>query len=70
MKYSPRQLIDLLRTPLGRQQIVGGLRYRAWPAYAAAARVHRARLPATTRVVAGSRARWTRAAAAYAGQAR
>lgn len=52
MKYSPRQLIDLLRTPLGRQQIVGGLRYRAWPAYAAAARVHRARLPATTRVVA------------------
>ncbi len=52
MKYSPKQLIDLLRTPLGRQQIVAGLRYRAWPAYAAAARVHRARLPATTRVVA------------------
>jgi UDP-N-acetylmuramyl pentapeptide synthase len=52
VKYSPKQLIDLLRTPLGRQQIVAGLRYRAWPAYAAAARVHRARLPATTRVVA------------------
>lgn len=52
MKYSPKQLIDLLRTPLGRQQFVAGLRYRAWPAYAAAARVHRARLPATTRVVA------------------
>ena len=52
MRYSPQQLIDLLRTPLGRQQIVAGLRYRAWPAYAAAARVHRARLPATTRVVA------------------
>lgn len=52
MKYSPRQLIGLLRTPLGRQQIAAGFRYRAWPAYAAAARVHRARLPATTRVVA------------------
>lgn len=52
MKYSPRQLIDLLRTPLGRRQLVAGLRYRAWPAYAAAARAHRARLPATTRIVA------------------
>jgi UDP-N-acetylmuramyl pentapeptide synthase len=53
VNYSPRQLVGLLRTPLGRQQIAAGLRYRAWPAYAAAARVHRARLPATPRVVAG-----------------
>lgn len=52
VKYSPRQLVGLLRTPLGRQQIVAGLRHRAWPAYAAAARIHRGRLPATTRVVA------------------
>jgi UDP-N-acetylmuramyl pentapeptide synthase len=52
VKYSPSQLLDLFRTPFGRRQIAIGLRFRAWPAYAAAARVRRSLLPATTRVVA------------------
>lgn len=52
MKYSARQLVAMLRTPLGRRQIAEGLDYRAYPLYEAAARVHRARLPATTRFVA------------------
>ena len=52
MKYSPRDLLDLMRTPLGRGEIRYGLRYRAWPIFAAAARVHRRRLGARTRFVA------------------
>ena len=52
VKYSPRQLLELLRTPAGRSQLVYGIRYRAWPLYAAAARLHRRRLAGTTRFVA------------------
>lgn len=52
MKYSPAQLLELLRTPLGRRQIVYGLQFRAWPIYAAAARVHRSRLDKRARFVA------------------
>ena len=52
MKYSPRELLGLLWTPLGRGEIVYGLRYRAWPIFAAAARVHRRRLGSRTRFVA------------------
>lgn len=52
MKYSPAALLQLLRTPLGRHQIAYGLRFRAWPIYAAAARVHRGRLDGRARFVA------------------
>lgn len=52
MKYSPRALLDLLATPVGRREIVYGLRYRAWPIVAAAARVQRRRIGARTRFVA------------------
>jgi len=52
VKYSPRQIVDLLRTPVGRTIVAYGVRYRAWPLYAAAARLHRRRLGDRTRVVA------------------
>ena len=44
MKYSPAQILALLRTPIGRSEIGVGLGFRAWPIYAAAARRHRRRL--------------------------
>jgi len=52
MRYSARDLVELLRTPLGRLQLVHGVRHRAFPLYAAAARRHRRRLAGTTRFVA------------------
>lgn len=52
MKYTPRELFGLLGSPIGRHQFLDGIRYRAFPLYAAAARLHRARLPASTRFVA------------------
>jgi len=52
VKYSPRQILDLLRTPAGRSVVAYGVRYRAWPLLAAAARVHRRRLGERTRFVA------------------
>lgn len=52
MKYSPRQILDLLRTPAGRTVVAYGVRFRAWPLFAAAARLHRRRLGERTRFVA------------------
>jgi UDP-N-acetylmuramyl pentapeptide synthase len=52
VKYSPRQILDLLRTPAGRSIVAYGVHYRAWPLVAAAARLHRRRLGARTRFVA------------------
>lgn len=52
VRYSAGDIAAMLRTPLGRFQILHGLRYRAWPLYNAAATLHRRRLAGRTRFVA------------------
>ncbi len=52
MRYSARDVVGLLRTPLGRVQLAYAVRFRAYPLYASAARLKRRRLARTTRVVA------------------
>lgn len=52
MRYSARDVVGLLRTPVGRVQLAYALRFRAYPLYASAARLKRRRLAGTTRFVA------------------
>jgi UDP-N-acetylmuramyl pentapeptide synthase len=52
VKHSPRELLGLLATPVGRREVAYGLRFRAWPIVAAAARVNRRRIGTRTRFVA------------------
>lgn len=68
MKYEPRELLRMLRTPLGRTLIAKGFLYRAWPLYATAARAWRRTGLRDTRVVAvvGSFGKSTTARAAMA----
>ena len=52
LKYALSDLPALLRTPLGRLLFAQGVRYRAWPLYAAVAAVYRRTLVRRTRFVA------------------
>ena len=51
-RYSIRDTIDLLRTPLGRIQFFHGVYYRLWPILSRFARIYRTKWVSRTRVVA------------------
>ena len=52
MKYRLRDVPAMLRTPGGRRQVAGGIRFRLWPLLSRLARLHRRTVARGTRVVA------------------
>jgi UDP-N-acetylmuramyl pentapeptide synthase len=52
MKYRLRDVPAMLRTPGGRRQVAGGIRFRLWPLLSRLARVHRRTVVRRTRIVA------------------
>lgn len=52
MRYRLRDTMAVLRTPIGRSQVLSGLYHQAWPVLSRAARLYRRTLLARTKVVA------------------